>query len=314
MKMFKKMNLAVLLSSILLSSSAFAASADVPNKYKDRDALIKQYSNESTYSVGWYTGVVDFFEFRDILDRFLPMSNYLSKKIGRLVVTITDKYDVALVNDGLAGDMDIIYTSTIMGAALVEKGWRPVVGRTEDIVGVILTRIDVKMDSPEDMVGKKIIAPFGATVTYNVKYALETKKLLSKLQYAEKNVNQKQLQEIIKDKRFDGIVIRNTLAKRLMKEQPGKYKIGFAADPGNGHVLFVSKGVSEGEVGVIKNALLALTPDIPEYKEVLSGLDGYQEKDKQPFKVITFKDLERAASIKKVLANLKTQDDIDLTK
>jgi ABC-type phosphate/phosphonate transport system substrate-binding protein len=269
---------------------------EINKSYVDqRSDLIKKFGVTNTISMGWYTGGVDLLEIRDLWNNYTVLSNYLSERLGRLVVLETDKSDREVSKDAL-NSMDIVYTSAVMGVELMKAGWKPVVGRTEEIQGVILTQANAKVDSPADLKKLKIYGVKGATVTYftassiiknNVYKAEEITQAADNPRFKIVNTKQNQLIDLLKSKDIDGAIIRETLANNLMKANPGKYKIAFKADAAPGHIIFVSPNVREDMVNQIRDSFLALTPDNPSYKKILSGLDGYQETDKTPFKVVT---------------------------
>jgi len=289
----------VAVACAMVSLSAFAqvkSDAPVNRSYVEhRNEIIKKYGVNSALSMGWYTGGVDALEIRDLWNNYTVLSNYLSERLGRVVVLETDKNDREVSADALKS-MDIVYTSAIMGAELMKAGWKPVVGRTEDLQSVVLVNNSAKSDTPADLKNLKIYGVQGATVTYFALNSLiksgaykpeEASVSLASSKIKIVNTKQNQLLELLKSKEADGVILRETIANNLMKANPGKYKIAFKADAAPGHIIFVSPSVKEDVIAQLKESFLALTPDNPSYKKILSGLDGYQETDKIPFKVVT---------------------------
>lgn len=272
-----------------------ATTAEANKSYFEvRTDLVKKYGTSNSLSMGWYTGGVDTLEIRDLWNNYTLLSNYLSEKLGRLVVLETDKSDREIASDALTS-MDIVYTSGVMGSELMKAGWRPVVGRTEDIQGVILVLNDTVIKEPKDLAKYKIYGVKGATVTYFVSSGLVKNNVYkvadvssggTNPKFKIVNTKQNQLVDLLKSKEVDGVIVRETLANKLIKDNPGKYKIGFKADTAPGHIIFVSPNITEVSANIIRDSFLTLTPDNPAYKKILSGLDGYQDTDKVPFKTV----------------------------
>lgn len=302
----KKVLLKLVLTTCAMASFAAVAQTvpksdsvvktEMNRSYVDqRNELIKRYGVNNAISMGWYTGGVDTLEIRDIWNNYTVLSNYLSERLGRLVVLETDKSDREVAKDAL-NSMDIVYTSAVMGAELMKSGWKPVVGRSEDIQGVIITQANAKIDSPADLKNFKIYGVKGATVTYFTANSMikngvykqqEIMQSADNPKFKIVNIKQNQLLDLLKTKDIDGAIVRETIANNLMKANPGKFKIAFKADVAPGHILFVSPNVKEDTITQLRESFLALTPEVPAYKKILSGLDGYQEADKTPFKVVT---------------------------
>ncbi len=260
------------------------------NRFTERTELIKKFGTTSTINVGWYTGAVQSVEFRDVLARFLPLSNHLSNAFGGLAILVTDKSDEEITNDAIKGELDIIYTSALQGTKLMDKGWKPVLGRTDDIKGVILSRKESKIVNVADLKGKKIMANKIATVTQYVKYSLNKEKVLPDVFFVEQSVGQVDLINFLKDGAVDGVVVRDALAEKFVKDNPGKYEISFRGAVSPGHMLFLSPKLL-GKEQQMKDALLNLSPTTQENKEVLAGLDGYRDDDLKPFREVSAQDL-----------------------
>ena len=291
-----------------LGVSFYAMAQNAPlnntNPYAIREALVDKTVNiqQDALALGWYTGVVDFFEFRDILDRYLPLSNYLSIRLSTPVVLMTEKSDVSITKDAAVGTIDIVYTSAVEGVSLIKAGWQPVVGRTADIEGVIVMRQDIP--DPEKLEGKKILAADGATVTYYAKYGLIKEGKINKLQFVEQDINQSQLLNVLRTKQVDGVVLRNTGAANLIKQDPKLYKVVYIAPHAFGHIIFVSPTAPVKAVENLRKAMLDLDPATPDYNKILRGLDGYQQSEKQPFMNRQGADFSNPKEVKELLGSV----------
>lgn len=260
------------------------------NRFTERTELIKKFGTASTINVGWYTGAVQSVEFRDVLARFLPLSNHFSNTFGNLAILVTDKSDEEIASDALKGELDVVYTSALQGTKLMDKGWKPVLGRTDDIKGVILSRKESRINTVADLKGKKIMANSIATVTKYVKYSLNKEKVLTDVIFVEQSIGQVDLINFLKDGAVDGIVVRDAIAEKFVTDNPGKYDISFRGAVSPGHMLFLSPKFLPKEQQM-KDALLNLSPNTPENKEILAGLDGYRDSDLKPFREVSAQDL-----------------------
>lgn len=221
-----------------------------------------------------------------------------------MVVLETEKSDREIVKDAISENLDIVYTNALMGSQLLKQGWRPIIGRSQQINPVILGLRDSGINKPEDLKNKKIMGSLGATVSLYTQYSLIKDNILdpNKLDnFIIKKVSQQQLLDILKTKQVDGIVVRDFLAKKLVDENPQIYKVLYTSQSSPGHMVFVSPKIDENKKALLKTSLLQLTPEDPYFKYILSGIDSYNEKDIHPFKEVSEKDVQQSLEVFKVL-------------
>lgn len=279
------------------------------NLFAQRADLVKKHGVENAVSMGWYTGGISSFgTTRELWSNYILLGNYLSEKLNKLVVLETDRSDREIAVDAYKA-MDIVYTSAIMGGELEKAGWRPVVGRSEDLVGVVLVGVGTVVNKPEDLKKIKIIGASGTTVLSFTKYSLikdgvykadELKSEVKNEKFKTLDLKQSELLEFLKNKQTEGIVVRETVAKSLMKDNPNKFKIAYTAIRAPGHIVYVSKNINLEAEKIIQDAFIALTPEVPLYKNILSGLDGYQQNDLKPFKLVSVETLKDAKEVFKI--------------
>lgn len=326
MKM-KKVFLHTILAAVMLSSlGAWAQTKDnIPlptsssnsltvektginkNLFSQRAELVKKYGVNNAISMGWYTGGVSKYEVRELWSNYILLGNYLSEKLNKLVVLETDKSDREIAIDAYKS-MDIVYTSALMGGELEKAGWRPIVGRSEDLVAVVLVREGTVVNKPEDLKKITILGAKGTTVLSFAKYSLikdgvfkpDELKAGSNNNFKVSDLKQTELLEFLKSKQIEGIIVRETVAKALIKDNPNKFKIVYTAVKAPGHIVFVSKNINLENEKIIQNAFISLTPEIPYYKNILSGLDGYQQNDLKPFKIVNSETLKDAKEVFKI--------------
>lgn len=181
-----------------------------------------------------------------------------------------------------------------MASQLVKDGWTPIVGRSENIKAVLVAKKDFKYASPKDLQGKKIIAASGATVTYYAQYSLIENKVLKSKEdslFSSQKLNQGQLLDFLKNGQADLIVVRDTIAAKIIKDNPS-YKIVYNAKEAPGHMLLVSPAFAPEKATMLKQIFLSLTPENEQHKNILSGLDGFQANDLKPFKEVSKESLE----------------------
>lgn len=273
------------------------------NLFAQRQDLIKKYGVASPISIGWYTGGVTNMDARTLWNNYLLLGNYLSEKLNKLVIVEADKNDREIAVDAIQ-NMDAVYTSALMGSQLVKAGWKPVVGRSDDLHGVILTQNNILINSAQDIKKIKVAAASGATVTQFTEYSLIKDGVYDLKDMQDNNSNfkvlntkQTQMLEILKNKQADGIVVRESVANKMMKDNPGQFKISYKALVAPGHMLYVRPGVSEDVASRLKDALLSLNPDVPSNKAILDNLDGYTESDKSAFRAVGPDSVEQASMV-----------------
>lgn len=66
-----KKKISYFLASAMLAISGVSYAQD---KFSERAEIVKAYN--TNINLGWYTGVVDNYEIRDLINRFLPLSNF----------------------------------------------------------------------------------------------------------------------------------------------------------------------------------------------------------------------------------------------
>ena len=275
----------------------------VLNKYSKRHELALKYDPNKSTNIGWYVGVVDDTELRSVLNRYLPLSNFLTEKLNNLVVIQPDKVDRSIAKNAVESNFDMVYTSALMGTELVKMGWKPVVGR-EDLVPVIVSKNSLKVSKLEDLKGKKIVAPYGGTTTMFIHYSLIKDKILNSKEdpnYIIKKINQNDLINLLKTGQVDGVVVRDNVAARLIKENPGQYKQIYKGKTAPGHMLFASPKFPDDKYKLIKDLFLNLTPENEEGLYLLAGIDGFSKTNAHPFKEIQLSDLEDTKEVFKTM-------------
>lgn len=291
----KKIN-KVLIGTLLGTMLTFSAQAQDKNKFQERSELIRQYGVTQNVTMGWYIGLVDTFEMRELLNRYLPLSNYLSNRLGRLVVLETGKTDKGVADKGMKGSLNIVYTSALMGSQLVKAGWIPIVGRSEDIRSVIVTPADVSIKEIQDFKGKQIWASEGGTVSQQVKYELINAGIIKDAEdknFVQKRMDQGQLLDVLKNKQAPAVVTREINAEKFIKSNPS-FKIAYKSGPIPGHMVLVSPNFDKSKIEPLRNAFLDLNADNADHKSILTSLDGYNEKEKKPFKSVAADNLKLA--------------------
>lgn len=272
------------------------------NAYKERQEILRRFPDtNNALVVGWFVGAADAFEFRDVLARYIPLANFLTNRTGELTAVMTDKLAESIADEALADNIDIVYTNVMEGARLVAKGWKPLVGRTEDLIGAVIMRTDIA--NPDSFEGKKIVGVDGGITTQYVKYSLSKSGVLPKVKFVEQNTSQNELIQVLRSKQVDGIIVRSGSADSFVKANPG-YKVALKSLAAPGHLILVSPRASQSTVDVILKSMLELTPDVPGFKAILQGMDGFNAKDKKPFSDRRDLDLKVHGEVRAVLREL----------
>jgi ABC-type phosphate/phosphonate transport system substrate-binding protein len=244
---------------------------------------VQKFGSNQPLNISWYVGAVDPTDFQQTLDRFLGFSNFLSAKTGNLVILNPFKTDKEATIEALTGKYDVVYTSTVMMNQLIKAGWKPLLSRSESVDEVILSLASNKnFNSEKDFKKGTITTTYGSSIARAVSYGLINKGFADDSPL-DKNKNihpeklgQVQLVNILINKKTDGIMLRDSGAKKLMDESPGLYKIVYKAPAVLGHSIAVSPRLDPAKVEILRAAFKAL--DTLDHKNpILRSMDGLGE-------------------------------------
>lgn len=301
----KKIN--KVLTGIVLAGCALSANAQsTKNVFAERTELVQSHSVSNALPISWYVGAVDVSEFKDLVDRFLSFSNYLTHKLDRLVVLDTLTTDQKAGVEALKGKYEIVYTSSLVASQLAEMGWNPVLARSEDVNLVVLALAsNKKINSKNDFKNTVITTTNGSSIARTVGYSLikdgliDNAPLKENRNFKPRPVGQEQLVDILKNKQTDGIIVRDVVAKKLMNTNPQQYKIVYTAPPVLGHVVLTSPNFDYSKVANLKEALKGLD-NLSSNDPVLRAIDGLKPDTVNVFKEIKAEELKAARDLVKM--------------
>lgn len=291
------------LISIMLGLTSVVSLAQTSgNVFAERADLIKKFGTAQLVSVGWYTGVVSnkANDIREINENFLGLSNYLSIHTNNLVILEAIKSDRTVVEEGLKGNFDILYTSAVMGSQLIEKGWKPLVERSEEITPVLLAlKSNNKINSEKDIPNVKVLGSKGISFTF-MSYSLSNAKLLDinnmnkNENFLDKKISQESLIFLLNNKQADAIIVRSVVAEKLMKGNDN-YKVVYKGQVSPGSIVFLSPKLDEIKEQEFRQAFLSLN-GVNKNHTSLKGIDGHEE-NKQVFKNVVSEDITLAKEV-----------------
>jgi hypothetical protein len=280
--------------SIILGFLAVNSFAQERNNLADRFELIKKYGTVNAIPLGWYTGAVGSIDIGEMNNNYLGLSNYLSAKMGNLAILEVLKSDREVAEEALVKNFEVIYTSSLIGSQLANKGWKPILVRTESFTPVILALKNNKVLKQEtDVPNAKILGSFGVTVPF-MQYSLIQNKVLTieKMQdtpnFQTKKISQESLIGLLNQGQVDGVIVRDVVAQKAMKDNE-KYTIISKGKISPGHMIMVSPNVSAGQASAIKSAFLSLN-QVNKNSTILKAFDGHKEGE-EIFREIIDEDL-----------------------
>lgn len=272
------------LISMVLGFTTVTSFAQSSNIFAERADLIRRLGTSQSYSMGWYTGALsnNDNDIREINENFLGLSNYLSIRLNNLIVLEAIKSDRTVGEEGLKGNFDLLYTSSLIGSQLIEKGWKPIVERTESVTPIVLAlKSNKRLNSEKDFSKSKIIGTNGITYTM-LSYTLTNNKVadvnvLNKNgNIISKKISQENLVNVLNNQQADGIVVRSFLAEKLLAESD-KYKIVYKGQSVPGHMIVLNPKVDSVREEQIRSVFLSLN-SLDKKSVVLKAIDGHNPK------------------------------------
>lgn len=217
-------------------------------------------------------------EASEILDRYLPLAEYLTAKTGTKVLISPVKIPGRAIKEMAEGRSiyKLFFGPPVFAAEAIHKaGYLPVVVEQERIQGVFVVKAETKVQNFRDFVE-------------TTRIAMPTQKLLLAVlaneTLAQENVSLRQdarqyisaLDAIIlalDSGIADVAVLRDVVAQKLMKAKPARYRVVGKTVDAPGFALIADKSVPEKTRVKLRQAALALNRDgSPLAVEVGAGL------------------------------------------
>lgn len=286
------------LVSMILGLTSITGFAQVSgNIFAERADLIRKLGTSQSFSMGWYTGALsnNANDIREINENFLGFSNYLSGKMNNLIVLEAIKSDRVVAEEGLKGNFDILYTSSLVGSQLIAEGWKPLVERSEDFVPVVLAlKSNTKINSEKDFAKSKIMGSSGVTFTFTA-YSLANANIIDinslgqNNNFVSKKISQESLVNVLNSQQVDGVIVRSILAEKLITEGD-KYKIVYKAQASPGHMVLLNPKVDSAKEEQFRNIFLSLN-NLDKNSIALKAIDGHQPGT-TVFKAVSAEDIK----------------------
>lgn len=284
-----------LMATPLINNTAFAA-----DNMAERQQLIAKHGANTGYIMGLFPGTVEVFDATSLLERYLPFSNYLSKASGTLISFAPERNVGAFKKKVQSSDYPIVYVNAEIASIAINKGYEPLVKRSDPIVSVVMTLTDSPIKELKDLDGKKIGAISQAMVSSLAFYTFYKEGVKPAIQDAG-GTGQDQLILNLDTGLLDGIILREETAKKQIKKAPDKYKVALNTGIAPGFILMVKSDLPEQTKANLRQAMLSIDPSNAVGAEILKGMDGagtvYQD--------ITLDELKKMEVIFKTVAELK---------
>lgn len=292
-----------LLSLLLISNTALAQDK---GSFEERTDLLKTYGTKNFVSVGWY---VDKNETKDIREQwvgYINFSNFISRGLDKLTILETENNDREISEDALKNNMEFVFTTALMGSQLINYGYKPLVGLSDDIRAVILAPKSISFKQIKDI---KILSTKNNLLTNYMKYSLIRDNIYKIESFNDNNKNFIENSNEVGQNMFnmqaklaDAVVVRDFEADKFIQRN-SDYHIIYRAVYSPGHILFVNtKKVPENIQVKIKEDLKSLNDYSEVGKNILKGTDFYKQGEKFVFKYVGEDELE---TTKKVFSLLK---------
>lgn len=208
----------IFISFIILPTKSFSQSQ---NNFLERDNIVKKYGNNQTLNISWYTEKR--LDFKELLNNYLPISNSLSNIFSSNVVIIPDKDSATVAQMAINTNSFATYVNILDAQELIDKKWKPLLTTTYASPVVLLGKSQNNITN-NNLKSKKILSNISHLSTI-MKYSLKKQNLFNIENYKEEYVSDYELLSFLEDKNIDLVVVEESFAKNLIKNNPNTYNI-----------------------------------------------------------------------------------------
>lgn len=208
----------IFVSFIILPTKSFSQSQ---NHFLERDNIVKKYGNNQTLNISWYTEKR--LDFKELLNNYLPISNSLSNIFSSNVVIIPDKDSATVAQMAINTNSFATYVNILDAQELIDKKWQPLLTTTYASPVVLLGKSQNNITN-NNLKSKKILSNISHLSTI-MKYSLKKQNLFNIENYKEEYVSDYELLNFLEDKNIDLVVVEESFAKNLIKNNPNTYNI-----------------------------------------------------------------------------------------
>jgi ABC-type phosphate/phosphonate transport system substrate-binding protein len=210
----------------------------------------------------------------DVLERYEPLARYLETKTPKTKISITAIRSPATFKQHVTAlRYRVIFVNPEIATVASDVGYKFTLAREESIVGVVIAPSTSSYKNLSELAGKTVLANKEAMVTTLMRAELHTRGV--KVKWAFNAIPQEELPAMLKMGFGDGAaVVRKEYAERLMRDQPGAWRIIGASAPERGFMLGFRGDTPVAIVSAYTTAFSQLTPGTPEHDAVLAGFDS----------------------------------------
>jgi ABC-type phosphate/phosphonate transport system substrate-binding protein len=202
----------------------------------------------------------------EILDRFLPLAEYLTSKTGAKVLVLPVKVPARAMKQ-IVEDTSIyrlFYGPPVFASeAIAKAGFLPVVVEQERIQAVFVVSAQSKLQSLEDFKETTRVA----MPSPKLLLAILANETLSQAKIALKPEARQHISSVdsifvaLDNGIVDAVVMRDRVVKKLMADKPSAYRIVGKTVDAPGFALIAHKSVPDGLRAKVRQAALALNKD-----------------------------------------------------
>ncbi|MCA3000081.1 MAG: phosphate/phosphite/phosphonate ABC transporter substrate-binding protein [Betaproteobacteria bacterium] len=276
----------ILLTALLLTLGATGASVDAKTEgktptttsqdaFQEREAILSTMRDRAVLTVGIFPGTTSFEagEVYNLVRRYMPLANYLSKESGKLVALMPEKNVLSLKRRAVSERYPYIYVNAEVAASANLAGYVPLVARAQDIVSVFVTKSDSKVATIEDLKGKTVGLVDQAMVSTLAKHALHKQGLWTSVKLLPAGSSGTAALTLMLDTgQAEAVVMRKENADEVIKAKPG-YKVAIVGSAAPGFLLMARRNVAEADNQRMAAALLKVNRADKSFEKVAVALD-----------------------------------------
>ncbi|HET7764021.1 MAG TPA: PhnD/SsuA/transferrin family substrate-binding protein [Burkholderiales bacterium] len=216
-------------------------------------------------TMGVYPGVESGQESFEVMDRFLPLAQYLSSKIGMQVLLVPVRVPGAAMRTMIQGDSyQLFFGPPIFASQAIHKaGFVPIVVEEERIRGVFVAKQGSKLEDLKDFTpATTIVMPSpGLLLTILANETLAQQNIIPAAGKRTYSDTADGIVLALNNDIAEVAVMRDRTAQKLIASQPSRYKIVGLTTNAPGFGLIAHKAVPEDVRVRLRRATLALNRD-----------------------------------------------------
>lgn len=273
------------------------ANSVINDSYQIRKKLIAHFGESSGLVIGMFPGSAISSDPTLVLKRFLPFANFLSLASNQLISFVPDSNIPNWKQEVKNKRYNLIYVNAEIAVEAAKYGYEPLVKRAEPITSVLVTK---KSNTKKELIewdNQKIGVIKAAMVTTLARGDFNKNNVKPNyidISSAGNEVVQEDLLYQLDNNLTEGIILRKETIEAVIKKLESEkkevpYKISKELSSAPGFIIMARDDVSIQVKESITKNILTLSPEVPNAKAILIGLNN---KD-SIFEEATLKDIEK---------------------